>query len=340
MSPPAASILESLVGQDLARDRLVRAILGGRLHHAYLLVGPDGVGKRTLARGVAQLLFCAQREGDRPCGRCAACGQVARGSHPDLHWVEPEAAPGGRASLGIDRVRRLIQEASWRPYQAAWKVLVAAEADRLTDEAQNSLLKLLEEPPGTAVVLLTTSRPDRLLPTVRSRCHSVTLRPLSETQVRSVLERRGLPQERAALLAAAAQGRPGRALGLDPQTVQDQQAAASAWVKRMLAPPGWRTVHMAAELADREDLPEVLEWAILWVRDLVLVRSGAGVPLSHGGSRAELAAAASGQDLARLTSLWRSLVEARQQVAGPAQRRLVLERLAMAVPAGGDARAG
>lgn len=338
MSVAGTSILEGLVGQDAARDRLLQAALAGRLHHAYLLVGPAGVGKRMLARGLAQVLLCSDRREGRACGICPACSQVARGSHPDLHWLEP--APGaGRASLGIDQVRRMIHEAAWRPYQGRWKVLVLAEADRLTPEAQNSLLKLLEEPPGAAVILLTTSRADRLLPTVRSRCHTVSLRALSDHEVRSVLEARRpeLAQE-AARIAAAAQGRPGRALDFDPEKIREQQAAAREWVLAMLTAAPWRRLTLAGELAERDDLQEVLEWAILRVRDLIAVQSQAATPLAHGHEREALEGEAARFSPEGLTSLWHALREARQLLSGPAQRRLVLDHLALAGRGGGGDR--
>lgn len=331
-------ILDQVVGQERARHRLLEAVREGRLHHAYLLVGPDGVGKRLLARGLAQLLLCPDARDGQACGQCRACQQVARTSHPDLHWLEPEARPGGRGSLGIDQVRRLIQEASWRPYEGRWKVLVVAQADRLTPEAQNSLLKLLEEPPGTAVILLTTSRPDRLLPTVRSRCHTVPLRTLTDAEVRAVLAGEGLIQsdqpEEADLLVMAVQGAPGRAFGLDPERLRERQQAARAWVEALLGAPAWRRLVMAGELAEREDLVEVLDGALLWVRELIRARSGARsgpVPGAPGTGEASLT---------RLAQLWRGLTEARQLVQGPAQRRLVLDRLALTGAEGGPFRVG
>lgn len=337
MRVAGTGILAGLVGQDAARDRLGQAVLAGRLHHAYLLVGADGVGKRMLARGVAQVLLCAEPREGWACGACLPCIQVARGSHPDLHWLEPTPGTGRPASLGIDQVRRMIQEAAWRPYQGRWKVLVLAEADRLTPEAQNSLLKLLEEPPGAAVIFLTTSRSDRLLPTVRSRCHTVSLRTLSDQEVRSVLEaRRPELVHEAARMAAAAQGRPGVALGLDPERMREQQGAAREWVLSMLTAAPWQKVTLAGELAERDDLPEVLEWAILRVRDLIAVQSQAATPLAHGHEREALEADAARFSRERLISLWRALREARQLVSGPAQRRLVLDHLALAVPGGGD----
>lgn len=330
-------ILERVVGQERARHRLVEAVREGRLHHAYLLVGPEGVGKRLLARGLAQVLLCPHAHDGQACGQCSACGQVARTSHPDLHWIEPQVRAGGLGSLGIDQVRRLIQEAAWRPYEGRWKVLVVGQADRLTPEAQNSLLKLLEEPPGTAVILLTTPRPDRLLPTVRSRCHTVPLRSLTDQEVRAVLTAQGLIEtgkpEEADLLVMAVQGAPGRAAGLDPEQVRERQQAARAWVEALLTEPGWRRLVLAGELAEREDLVEVLDGALLWVRELIRAHAGAGAGPVVSTPQGEVS-------LARLAQLWRALIEARQLIQGPAQRRLVLDRLALTGGEGGPSRAG
>lgn len=336
MSDPRP-ILDELVGQDRARHHLVEAVQAGRLHHAYLLVGPEGVGKRLLARGMAQLLLCSHTRDGRACSQCPACRQVARTSHPDLHWVEPQARAGGPGSLGIDQVRRLIQEAAWRPYEGRWKVLVVGQADRLTPEAQNSLLKLLEEPPGTAVIFLTTSRPDRLLPTVRSRCHTVPLRALTDDEVREVLTAQGLidpsrPEE-AKMLVMAVQGAPGRAAGLDPNVLRERQQVARAWVEALLTEPGWRRLALAEELSEREDLVDVLDGAVFWVRELIESQCG-------DGTGAPVSTRLGAVSLDRLVRLWRGLTEARQLVQGPAQRRLVLDRLALTSAEGGPSRAG
>ncbi|HEY8531695.1 MAG TPA: hypothetical protein VIL08_05560, partial [Limnochorda sp.] len=211
------------------------------------------------------------------------------------------------------------------------------QADRLTPEAQNSLLKLLEEPPGTAVIFLTTARPDRLLPTVRSRCHTVPMRALTDDEVRAVLMAQGLidasrPEE-AEMLVMAVQGAPGKAAGLDPAMLRERQEAARAWVEALLTGPGWRRLALAEKLAEREDLAEVLDGAIFWVRELIESRCGTG-----GNEPAAAGAGEVGVD--GLVRLWRGLTEARQLVQGPAQRRLVLDRLALALTPGGRASAG
>jgi len=335
---PDGPLLDHLVGQDRARGRLVEAVREGRLHHAYLLVGPEGVGKRLLARGLAQLLLCPQARDGQACGRCRSCQQVARTSHPDLHWLEPQVRTGGLGSLGIDQVRRLIQEAAWRPYEGGWKVLVIAQADRLTPEAQNSLLKLLEEPPGQAVILLTSPRPDQLLPTVRSRCHTVPLRSLTDEEVRGVLADQGLigPEDdetETELLLVAVQGAPGRAWALDRERLRERQEAARAWVEALLGEPAWRRLVLAGELAERDDLVEVLEGAVLWVRQVIRTRVGRSAGSAPAGQ-----AAHPRPSLDELIELWRELREAYRLVQGPAQRRLVLDRLAWRGAGGGPGR--
>ena len=191
-------------------EHLLRSARAGRLVHAYLLCGARGCGKRTLARLLAQALFCEAAEEERPCGVCPACKRFLSGNHPDARTL----APKGR-SIGVDDVRELMDYLSRRPYEGRWHVAIIERADKMTPSAQNALLKTLEEPPADTVFFLLTDTPGALLPTVRSRLRMVRVAPLTREACAQALARHGVEETRATRLAGLAHGSVGRALELN-----------------------------------------------------------------------------------------------------------------------------
>ncbi|MGI9952583.1 DNA polymerase III subunit delta' [Moorellaceae bacterium AZ2] len=145
--------------------QLEQALAAGRLSHAYLLIGGEPEEKLKTVRRIAAALNCAHREGGRACGRCPSCRQVDGGNHPDYHYIEPRGA-----SIKIDQVRKLEAELRLKAFQGGAQVVVFHPAENLTPEAANSLLKILEEPPGDVYFFLLAVQPALLLPTIVSRC--------------------------------------------------------------------------------------------------------------------------------------------------------------------------
>ena len=218
--------LLSLVSRAIARDSLPPSLI---------FAGPAGVGKRRVAVAVAAALNCqaplqsgtkvetagqsrrAQGRSRRAdaafeldtCGRCNACRRIARGVHADVMMIEP----GDTGVIAIDRVRDAIERAAYRPFEGRRRVVIIDEADALVVEAQNALLKTLEEPPSASVFLLVSARPDVLIPTVRSRCQRLRFGRLSVAEVATLLiQAHGYSNADAYAAAAAADGSVGRAL--------------------------------------------------------------------------------------------------------------------------------
>ena len=170
---------EELLGNDRLRDNLSGSIARGRISHCYLISGPAGSGKRTLARLLAAAILC---RGDRkPCRSCNPCRKVMNGSHPDFITIEdPE-----HKNVPVQIIREFREDVFIRPNESERKIYLLPQP--LGDEGQNALLKILEEPPAYAVFLLLTDNPEKLLPTVRSRCTELALQPLPTAQLRRVL---------------------------------------------------------------------------------------------------------------------------------------------------------
>jgi DNA polymerase-3 subunit delta' len=229
MSPP---VFAQLVGQEPAVATLSRAAMAaaavvegrpveaGAMTHAWLFTGPPGSGRSVAARAFAAALQCP----NGGCGECPACHTTLGGTHADVRFVVPEGL-----SIGVNEMRALVLRAASSPTQGRWQVLLVEDADRLTEQAGNALLKAVEEPPARTVFLLCTpsTHPDDVSVTIRSRCRVVTLRQPPAEAVASVLQfRDGVPADTAAWAASAAQGHVGRArrLANDPKARQRRDA--------------------------------------------------------------------------------------------------------------------
>jgi DNA polymerase-3 subunit delta' len=267
----------------------------GRMAQAWLLVGPEGVGRRAAARALVAAQFCAARAEDgAPCGRCAPCGRVAAGTHPDVRWVGPD----GR--LGVAEARALHDAAAARP-ESALTAFVLEDCERLTGFAAAALLKTLEDPPGPCLFVLIARQAEAVEPTLRSRCQAVRLRPLPPGDLAEwLLGREGvqLTREQALRLATAAGGLPGRALALlasgghaAPAAAEHAEALRAGLEAASLA----AVADAAAVLAERGVAPDELA-AVL--RDVWLCRRG--VPPEAVGRAGALEPAV----LGRLASLW------------------------------------
>jgi DNA polymerase-3 subunit delta' len=357
-----------IVGQDRAVGSLRAALRRGALHHALLLAGPPGVGKGTAARILAQALNCErpgraqgqpdeaapERAGglggrsltapphvDDGCGECGPCRKIARGLHPDVLLVEEERVMarsgrweprGGRApsrDIVVDQIRDLVdRRLALKRFEGRCRVVIIDPADAMNPQAQNALLKTLEEPPGDTVLALVASAPDALLPTVRSRCLRLTFAPLPDDLVAARLAAAGRPPEEARLAAALAVGSLGRALGLDAEALRSrrQAALAAAGLPRDDAGAWIAFARQAGE--DREAARETCELLLVFLRDVLVLQAAGSDPrpaLADLGAAARAAAAAlsPGEVLRRIAGVRQALGALRQNAAAA----LALERM-------------
>jgi len=196
----------------IARPALIshlRSTFGsGRVYHAYIFAGPEGTGKKTMARTCAQALFCQADQTDRPCGKCPGCLQFQEG-HPDVYSL---SVPEGKTQIPVDSVRELIANLSDKAFSGGRRVVLVDQADLLGLPGQNALLKTLEEPPENTVFILCTTSVNSLLPTVISRSQTVRFSPIDEDRLAQELIQKGAKKDDAQWIARYCEGSLGRAL--------------------------------------------------------------------------------------------------------------------------------
>jgi len=308
--------VEELYGQEELAAELIHSLILGRLAHTIVLHGPQGSGKSTLAKYIARALLCTGEE--RPCGRCGACIRASSMNHPDLIWCLPKRTGAFR----VEDVEALQEALSMRSYEGGARVAVLPDAQRMTEEAQNKMLKILEEPPeGTTIILLTASL-SALLPTVKSRCAAFSMRRSPQADVLGLLRREtGLSEERILFAAASADGWLLRALQLakDEERWQARQEAV-----RLLLEAGTASGEMqicGRYQKKREDLQLALEFWEMLLRDARLVGT---IPEDQAGTSRALREIYTEM---RLEAMWLAVQKARAALAQNAAVGMTLDAM-------------
>lgn len=267
------------LGNSALKQRLRASFQSGRASHCYLLCGPEGSGKRTLAKILAAALQC---EGHSvPCGRCGPCRKVFAGTHPDVITIDdPE-----KKTVSVELVRQLQADAYIRPNEGRKKVYLIPRAMDMTDNAQNALLKLIEEPPSYAVFLLLTDNAEKLLPTVRSRAVELRMEPVPQAEALTWLQGKFPLEPRESLLAACVRsgGYLGQAEALLRGSIQLPQTVQFARCFAERDRYGMTLLLCSLEKQPRDQLLDIfLQWKQL-LTDALLVRSG--IPGSPDATR-------------------------------------------------------
>jgi DNA polymerase-3 subunit delta' len=256
-----------IYGQDRQVDVLRSAMKRERVPHAYLFHGIQGVGKKTTAQALAAALNCRENNADY-CGRCPSCIKAGRHTHPDIALIEPEGI-----FIKIDRIRDLQNQIQFRPFEGRKKVFILADADRMNDASANALLKTLEEPSPSNILILTTSRVHKLPQTIISRCQKLRFRPLRpEVVVSFLIDTVSMDAEKARIVASSAGGSIGRALEIRKESFLDFKQEAVG----ILSAAGRTSLDMIF-LADsfgkdRDSALQRLDIFREWYRDMLVYR--------------------------------------------------------------------
>jgi DNA polymerase-3 subunit delta' len=257
---------DAITGHQQQKSILLRALNNQRIAHAYLFEGPDGIGKKMVALAFARALFCRNGSG---CGECPACIKVDNHNHPDIHLLE-----ANDAALKIAQIRTLQQDLSLRPLEGNYKVCLVDGAEHFTNGAANALLKTLEEPRSGTLIILLTSQPERLLPTIRSRCQRLPFSALPKQQLATVLaEKLEISTTQALILAALSEGSFQKALGPNREYFLEKRGKLIQSLSALSSDSIIPTFSFANELyLDKESLPVILEIFQSFYRDLLLLK--------------------------------------------------------------------
>ena len=326
----------SIVGHQPIVTLLRQAVRRGRVPQSLLLAGPEGVGKRAVAMALAQAVNCTRAADGDACGTCPTCVRIAKGQHSDVVLLDR----GDEASIKIKPLReRVLDQVGYRPFEARKRVFIIDPADEMTAEAQDALLKTLEEPPSASILVLVTAFPDSMAPTVQSRCRRLRFGLLDERDVARVLT--GVLQVSAAdarKLAAASGGSIARALASEVDEFDDDRDAALGVLAAARSSGAIVRLKAAATLAghkskrrDRAALGSRLAMLASMLRDLSAIRSPGTVTLANGDLETALRDLAPAFDPTRISAAFATVVEAEASLERNASAKLIADWVAMSI---------
>ena len=338
-----ARTLHDIFGQEQAIRWLRQSYLSDRLPHALIFAGPVGVGKATTARALARLFLCENPKGEDSCGKCESCRVLDAGNHPDYHVITKELiryhdktgkSKGIELSINVLRPE-LIEPAGRKAVMGRGKVFVIEQAELMNPQAQNGILKTLEEPAGRTLLVLLTDGPTSLLPTIRSRCQTVRFVALDETRVRKELEQRGIDSASAADAAKLSAG----SLGMALKWIEDGVVAPARELMQMMDGtfqgrppddlPAWFKAaadSYAAKQLERDELSSK-DQATREGLTLYLLLAGEHI-------RQKLTAADSDKALASACAAIDALAQAEKYLDGNVNTSLVFQQLTVKLSAG------
>jgi len=322
-----------VIGQDRILSLLDYSLKTNTIAHAYLLVGPRHVGKGTLAINLAQALNCDGPE--LPCGQCRSCQRILEGKHADVTPIGLDS----RTEIGIDDIRGLQRLANLPPYEGKCKVFIIDDAEYLSTEAANSLLKILEEPPPRVVWLLLAAEEEHLLPTIISRCQRLELKPVPSERIQEVLvDSYNVDADKARLLTQLCHGRLGWALSaLTDDGILEQRSQRIARLVSLLPASLGQRFAYAQELAsqfsqNRRAGAEIIETWLDWWRDLMLVKGDCQEAVINVDYEKALEEQARGLSLSEIEGFLANLGLLQEEISKNVNPRLAWEWLMLNLP--------
>lgn len=317
----------NMIGQAAVKEHLQKSLQTAKVSHAYIFYGEKGSGKKTLADLFARALQCEEGM-DEPCNQCVSCKQALNRNQPDIIYVQHEKPN----IISVDEIRRQVNNSiAIKPYSSERKVYIIDEAEKMNVQAQNALLKTLEEPPAYAVIILLTTNLEAMLQTIRSRCVTLTMKPIAEMEIQRYLMREEqIPDYKAGICAAFARGNVGRARELvvsaefeelKDETLQLLQQFSDKTLSDIAA--------FAKTKADKSsDTEGFLELLQMWYRDVLLYKAtGSSKQLIFGEEASYIKKMAVKSTYEGLNRVLNAIEEARTRLAGNVNAELTLEWL-------------
>ncbi len=259
-----------VIGHKNIIEHLKKAVANKKVSQAYIFTGEDGSGKKMLADIFAKTLLC-EAHGQEPCNKCKSCLQVEGGNQPDLIYVTHE-----KASLGVEEIRvQVNNDILIKPYSSLYKIYIIDEAEKMTEQAQNALLKTIEEPPEYAVIMLLTTSLGKLLPTIQSRCVNLELKVIPEKEIKQFLmEKKQIPDYLAEISAAFSRGNVGRAIKYASSEDFIQSKDAIIHVLRHIDEMELYEIMDALKefSAHKLDIEDYIDLMLLWYRDVLMFK--------------------------------------------------------------------
>lgn len=264
-----STLFNDFEGNELLKDYFHKAIKQNHLAHSYIFEGPSGLGKKTFATELARILVCSDDE--TPCGVCNSCHMINSKNHPDVLYVEKK----GKTSTKIDDVRSAISDMNIKPFQSAHKIIIINAADTLTVEAQNALLKPIEEPPVYGICILICEKISNLLPTIISRCVRIRFSPLSNEYIMQYLIEKGIDSMQADVYTTLSEGSLGKAKEMvENEEFLSLRKESINFISKIQECDIATLYDTAKEVSEyKEDVPKILNFWALWFRDISLIKS-------------------------------------------------------------------
>ncbi len=321
-------LFSTLIGNDRIKTLLTRAVAENRIGQGLIFAGPEGIGKRQFALALAAAVNCLAPVPGDACGVCLSCRKVTAREHPDIETISPDGQ-----FIKIDSMRRLSREAQYRPFEGKCRVFLIDEADRLREQAANSILKTLEEPPPSTLLILITAKPYALLDTIRSRCQLLSFAPLTAAELEAYLKanfRR--PVTETHLLARLARGSIGRAMEIDLGVYKEKRQRMLEILEALSLRPDPIRLAEAAEFISRKlerpDFEEHLKILLTVLEDIFHLQLGATQDsLTHTDIAPRLAEAASSLSLHEVSQLAEQFEQLLKDLAVNVNRQIALENL-------------
>ena len=263
---------KDIIGQESIKKHLQTAIKTGNLSHAYIINGEYGSGRQTIASALAKTIQCQSKTDDTDaCGVCTSCKQAESHNHPDIKYITHD-----KTSISVNDIReQLNNDISIIPYSSEYKIYIIPDANKMTEQAQNALLKTIEEPPVYAIIILLTENCDSLLPTIRSRCVTLTMNPVEKDKICTYLENKfQLEPEQAQIAANYCQGNIGKAIRFASSSdFIEMKNQVLKLLKNLDSMDIASIIDTIKEFSThKNDINDYLDLMLLWYRDVLMFK--------------------------------------------------------------------